>query len=48
MCTSYDGLCCVIIFRIIRNNIGYDTNSNWYEISLYIVITFSYPSNMKT
>ena len=29
-------MCCVILFRIIGNNIGYDTNSNWYEITLYI------------
>ena len=36
--------CCVIFFRIIGNNIGYDTNCNQYEISLYIFITSSYPS----
>ena len=40
--------CCVILFRIIGNNIGYNINSNWYEISLYIFITSSYPSNIST
>ena len=33
--------CCVIFLRVIRNNTGYDVNSNQYEISLYIFITSS-------
>ena len=43
---AYD--CHVIFFRIIRNNNGYHTNSNLYEISLHIFSNSSYPSVIFT